>query len=64
MHLFALVVTICSLRTGDCDNYATQLYKSSADCEAVAADMRRNPTPGILLIYCAPTTTRSHRHAR
>lgn len=63
MHLFALVITICNLATSQCDNFVPALYKSSADCEHVADTMRRNPTPGVELIFCAPTT-RSPHHAR
>lgn len=61
MHLFALAITICNLTTGDCQNYAASLYKSRADCEIDAADMRKERIPGVVLIYCAPTTPKEHR---
>lgn len=63
MYLFALVLTLCSLKTSNCDNYVPLLYQSSEDCEYAAAQLRRDHIPGVMLIYCTPTT-KEPRHAR
>lgn len=56
MHLFVLVAVFCSMQSGDCTQYGTAVYKKREDCEYAAAYMRKHPTDGVVMIYCANTS--------
>ncbi len=61
MHLFALALLVCNLKTSDCNWHVAALYKSQADCDNAAMTFARNPIKGVEVIDCRPTT-RPRRH--
>lgn len=55
MHLIALVVTLCSLQTMQCNNYVVRLYATRTACQINAIGVRELRRDGPLFVRCVPT---------